>query len=189
MEKIKALLSNLTTNDLKEWAGAKIFNRGKSYIANVSGLSRTGDGALAAWVSGSDAYATTVGLDPDGDLEYLCTCPYDGGPCKHAVAVLLAAAEQVKGNREIPLLDEDDDLYLELFDATDDDDYEGDDDWQIEDEEPELPRKGAGATKRWSIKAGKILEKLSQEELVEMLIDLAGRYPEIERGGGRASLR
>ena len=182
MERVKTLLRNLTTDDLREWAGAKIFNRGKSYIGNVSGLSRTEDGALAAWVSGSDEYATTVGLDPDGDLEYLCTCPYDGGPCKHAVAVLLAAAEQVKRNREIPLLDEDDDLYLELFDDTDDDDYGGDDDWQDEDEEPEVPRKGAGATNRGSNKAGKIVEKLSKEELVEMLVDLSGRYPEIERG-------
>ena len=182
MERIKTLLRNLTTDDLRQWAGAKIFGRGKSYIGNVSGLSRTDDGALAAWVSGSDEYATTVGLDPDGDLEYLCTCPYDDGPCKHAVAVLLAAAEQVKLNGDIPLLDEDDDLYLELFDDKDDDDYGGDDDWQDEDEEPEVPRKGADVTNRVSSKAGKILEKLSKEDLVQMLIGFAGRYPEIELG-------
>lgn len=75
MQQIKALLSNLSTGDLKSWAGATVFSRGKSYIKNVDALSRTDDGALAAWVSGSKRYATSVGLDPDGELEYACTCP------------------------------------------------------------------------------------------------------------------
>ncbi|MRR06988.1 MAG: hypothetical protein EG828_08590 [Deltaproteobacteria bacterium] len=67
MEKISGLLRRLTYDDLRDWAGSKIFSRGKSYIRNVDGLSRMEDGTLAAWVSGSEEYATSVRLDPDGD--------------------------------------------------------------------------------------------------------------------------
>lgn len=81
MRRVEKMLKALTTEDLRQWAGTKIFNRGKSYLENVDGLCRTDDGALAAWVYGSDEYATSVGLDPDGELEYLCTCPYEDGPC------------------------------------------------------------------------------------------------------------
>ena len=189
MEEIKALLAKLTTDDLRAWAGAKIFSRGKSYIGNVDGLSRTDDGALAAWVSGSDAYATTVGLDPEGDLEYFCTCPYDDGPCKHAVAVILAAAEQVKRKRDIPLLEEDDDLYLALFEDSEDDfeddgydGYDDDDDWLYQDDEPEKPKKSAAAQKKANAQVAKILDGMSKEELAATLLDLTSRYPEVERG-------
>ena len=181
MELIKAFLAPLTTDDLRVWAGAKIFSRGKSYINNVDQLSRTDDGALAAWVSGSDEYATTVGVDPDGELEYLCTCPYDDGPCKHAVAVILAAAEYVKRKREIPLLDEDDDLYLALFDDEDDDYDEDDSDSLYQEAEHELPKKTA-AGRKGKAQVAKILDRMSKEELIVMLVDLTSRYPEIERG-------
>jgi uncharacterized Zn finger protein len=63
MKKISAILRNLTLDDLREWAGTKILSRGKSYVRNVKGLSRTKDGTLAAWVSGSEEYATSVHLD------------------------------------------------------------------------------------------------------------------------------
>ena len=193
MERVEKMLKSLTTEDLRQWAGTKIFNRGKSYLKNVDGLSRTDDGALAAWVYGSEEYATSVGLDPDGELEYVCTCPYEDGPCKHAVAVLLAAAEQVKRKEEIPLLEPDDELFLTLFDDSgddygdygddSDDDYdEGDyeDDW--DDEEYQPPRPKPAARKDAKKTVGKVLEKMGKQELIALLMDLAGRYPEIERG-------
>jgi uncharacterized Zn finger protein len=40
MNKISAVLWNLALDDLREWAGAKILSRGKSYVKNVKGLSR-----------------------------------------------------------------------------------------------------------------------------------------------------
>lgn len=197
MERVNAMLKSLTTEDLKRWAGTKIFNRGQSYIRNVDELSRTDDGALAAWVSGSDEYATSVGLDPEGELEYFCTCPYDEGPCKHAVAVLLAAAEEVKLKREIPLLDENDELFLTLFDDLDEDDDgdyydEDDDDYDYHDDDynegencPDLDepvqRNTVGQSKG-KVRVRKIVEGMSKEELAAVLVDLAGRYPEIERG-------
>jgi len=181
MDEVKALLRKLSIDDLRAWAGSKIFNRGKSYINKVDVLSRTDDGALAAWVSGSDEYATTVGIDPDGELEFYCTCPYDDGPCKHAVAVVLAAADYVKRNKNIPLLAEDDDLYRELFDDTDGINYE-DDDWQEEDEEPGLIREPTPGEKKRKTKVVSILETMNKDELIALVGDLTRRFPEIERG-------
>jgi uncharacterized Zn finger protein len=177
MKKISAILSNLTLDDLREWAGAKILSRGKSYVRNVKGLSRMEDGTLAAWVSGSEEYATSVSLDSDGDFDYFCSCPYDWGPCKHTVAVVLAAAEQVKQKKVIPLLAEDDDLFLALFDDSEDD-YEDDDEFQEEDEDPEF----TVALSTGKARLQKIFEGMDREELVALLMDLSGRYPEIERG-------
>jgi uncharacterized Zn finger protein len=179
MKKISAVLRNLTLDDLREWAGAKILSRGKSYVRNVKGLSRTEDGALAAWVSGSEEYATSVHLDQGGDFDYSCSCPYDWGPCKHTVAVVLAAAEHVKQKMAIPLLAEDDDLYHALFDDSDDD-YGDDDEWQGEDEEPDFT--AAPATGKGKARLRNIFEGMDREELVALLLDLCGRYPEIERG-------
>ena len=178
MKKISAVLRNLTLDDLREWAGAKILSRGKSYVRNVKGLSRTEDGTLAAWVSGSEEYATSVHLDQGCDFDYSCSCPYDWGPCKHTVAVVLAAAEHVKQKKTIPLLAEDDDLYHALFDDSDDDYL--DDEWQDEDEEPEFT--ATPATGKGKARLRKIFEGMDREELVALLLDLCGRYPEIERG-------
>jgi len=187
MEKLSGVLRKLTFDDLREWAGSKIFSRGKSYIRNVAGLSRMEDGTLAAWVSGSEEYATSVRLDPDGNIEYFCTCPYDWGPCKHAVAVVLAAAEQVKLKKDIPLLIEKDDLFLALFDDSDDgyevdDEYEDDGEWPDEDEVPEFTEKPVSEKMKGTTKLRKILEGMDKEELVSVLIYLTARYPEIERG-------
>ena len=179
MKKISALLRNLTLDDLREWAGAKILNRGKSYVRNVKGLSRMEDSTLAAWVSGSEEYATSVSLNSDGDFDYFCSCPYDWGPCKHTVAVVLATAEQVKQKKVIHLLAEDDELFQALFDDSEDD-YEDDDEFQEEDEDPKFSV--ALATGKGRARRQKIFEGMDREELVALLMDLSGRYPEIERG-------
>jgi len=140
MKLIRTMLKGLTHEDLRDWAGGEIFNRGEEYVDCVSQLSCTGDGTLVAWVSGSDEYATSVRRDEQGDFDFDCTCPYDDvGPCKHVVAVLLATAEQLKRYQEIPLLDPEDDLYLEMFDDLEEDidgadhESEEDDDLDLED--------------------------------------------------------
>jgi uncharacterized Zn finger protein len=170
------MLKGLTHEDLREWAGGKIYNRGKDYMASVSQLSHTEDGTLVAWVSGGDEYATSVRRDGKADFDFDCTCPYeDVGPCKHVVAVLLAAAEQLKQHREIPLLDPEDDLYLELFgDREDAGDWEEDEDLEPDDS-PRRPLKGRSPQIE-SLLAGK-----SREELQALLVDLALDYPEVAR--------
>jgi uncharacterized Zn finger protein len=185
---INTMLRKLTFDDLREWASGKIFERGKGYVKRVDRLSRTEDADLVAWVTGSDQYATSVRVDEEGDLESFCTCPYEWGPCKHAVAVVLAAAERVKKKAPIPSLDENDELSLALRGAADeeedgweDDEWENegweDDEW--EDNEPvQLPatrRSKAGA------RVASLLGEKSRDELLELLVDLAGRVPEVER--------
>lgn len=187
MQSTRTMLKGLTHEDLRQWAGSKIFNRGKDYVACVSELSRTEGGTLAAWVSGTDEYATTVRRDDEGDFEYGCTCPYDGGgPCKHVVAVLLAALEEVKRNREIPLLDPDDDLYLEAFDDLPEDDDWGDDDDDDEDDDDDDEDFDADDSPRTRVKGQaqqieSILAAKSRDELQTLLVSLAVDFPEVNR--------
>lgn len=171
MQSIKTMLEGLTVEDLREWAGSKIYNRGKEYLPCVSQLSRTEDGTLVAWVSGTDEYATSVRHEGDGEFGYDCTCPYDWGPCKHVVAVLLAASERLKRKEEIPLLDPADDLYLEAFEEDDDwieDDPGGDD-------SPARPPQGR------SPQLEALLAEKSQDELQALLAELAHDFPEVSR--------
>lgn len=173
MQSIKSMLQGLTHEDLREWAGYKIYNRGKNYVSLVFRLSRTEDGILAAWVSGSDDYASWVSHSGQGEFDHSCTCPYDGwGPCKHSVAVLLAAAEQLKQNKEIPLLEPDDNLYLKAFDEEDGclDEYDDDD---LED--LSSPESSVGRTPK--IKA--MLAEKTREELESLLVELAYDIPEV----------
>ncbi len=181
METISALLGNLTLEGLREWAGTKIFSRGQSYIRHVKELSRLEDGTLAAWVSGSEVYATSVCLNDEGDFDYFCTCPYDWGPCKHAVAVVLSAAEQVKRKKEIPLLKDGDDLYHALFDDSEDD-YADDDDWSDEGEESEFAPDTTKVRRPGNPRVQKILERMEKDKLITMILELTAHYPEIERG-------
>ncbi|WP_028318241.1 SWIM zinc finger family protein [Desulfobulbus elongatus] len=176
MKTLSALLSELTYDDLDQWAGEKIRARGKAYLGRVDGLHRTAKDELVAWVSGTEDYATLVHLDEGGEHDWFCTCPYDGGPCKHAVAVILAAVRQVRNKRDIPLLSEDDDLHLVLFSGQDDESAP-------EDEEPEYGRPEAGekGSKREHAKVRKLLADKSREELLDMVVRLAADFPAVER--------
>ena len=66
MKTIEIHLGKLTVDDLQEWAGEKILVRGKSYLRRVSDLSQTADGDLAAWVIGSERYATSAHVGSGG---------------------------------------------------------------------------------------------------------------------------
>jgi len=166
MQTLNALLGELTHDDLDQWAGEKIRARGKAYIDRVDGLCRTADGALAAWVSGTEDYATLVRFDEHGEHEWLCTCPYDDGPCKHAVAVVLAAIRQVKRKQSIPLLNEDDDLYLILC--------------QDQGIEPMQDAEEKGGNLE-NARVRKVLADKSREDLVDIVVRLAANFPAVER--------
>ncbi|MCB2184092.1 MAG: SWIM zinc finger family protein [Desulfobulbaceae bacterium] len=174
MNSINEYFTNLTWDDLRQWAGTKFLNRGKTYMKNVYDLARTESGGLIAWVSGSEDYATNVEVDEDGELDWFCTCPFDwGGPCKHSVALILKALELEKAGREIPLADKEEDLYLALLDDLDDDDDFWDDDEAEETANHDSIRKNHALPE--------ILQKKTKKELVDLLVDLAGRYPEVKR--------
>ena len=54
MKSINTHLRKLTFDDLDEWTGSTILNRGKNYVKYVDQLSRTQDNNLVAWVNGTD---------------------------------------------------------------------------------------------------------------------------------------
>jgi uncharacterized Zn finger protein len=172
---IDTILRKLDFDDLLYWAGEKMVNRAKSYVQHVDQLACTEDNTLVAWVTGTERYATSVRVDDDGSLHDFCTCPYSWGPCKHAVAVVLAAAERVKAKQAIPLLDEGSDLGQTLLDDAAETKWI-DDEQDVEDE-PERPPKGGKS----QAKLGKMLGHRSHDELLQLLIDLSARFPEVRQ--------
>ena len=174
MKSINTILRKMTFDDLHDWADETILSRGKGYVKRVDQLSRTENNALVAWVTGSKRYVTSVRVDEECDFEYFCSCPYSWGPCKHAVAVILAAAEHVKRKETIPLLGEDNDLYDALFGDSEEDEQWIDDEW--EDDEPayyRMPRRTKAQAE-----VVNILEDKSRNELLDLLVDLSNRFPE-----------
>ncbi|SMF53793.1 SWIM zinc finger family protein [Pseudogulbenkiania subflava] len=178
MKMIENNLDKLTVDDLQEWASEKIFERGKSYLRRVSGLSQAADGTLAAWVTGSERYATSVHIGAGGTLTSFCTCPYDWGlSCKHAVAVVLAAAEHVKQGKAIPVLDEASKLARSLADDEEDDGeayYEDDEDGV---DEPVTKHRRQKQPSFQELQ--NILQGWSKDKLVTWLAEQAGRDPEL----------
>lgn len=177
MKSIETTLRKLTFDELHDWAGEKILNRGKGYVKWVDQLSHTEDNTLVAWVTGSERYASWVSVEEGGDFEYFCTCPYNWGPCKHAVAVILTAVEYVKRRETIPLLDEDNDLREALYGDPEEDDEWLDDEWEddgsVHTSTP--PRTKAQA------KIAKILADKNRDELLDLLIDLSGRVADVRQ--------
>lgn len=95
--------ADLTWQDLEEWAGSRVVSRGKSYSKRVLNLRATPEGGLLATVVGTALYTTQVARDGADVLGSSCTCPYDWGPCMHAVAVILAALDALKRRRLLPV--------------------------------------------------------------------------------------
>ena len=174
MKTIHAMFKDLSFADLRDWAGSKIYNRGKEYMAQVSHLSCCEDGMLAAWVTGSDQYATTVRQHETQEFEYICTCPYDGwGPCKHVVALLLVAAERLRQNKEIPLLKSEDSLYEAVCLAGD---------WLDDEDEDQDPDEKTPTTSPQRFhRLEEFLSTKTRDGLQRLLLDLAEELPELAK--------
>jgi len=155
-------------NDLTEWAGSRIFGRGKNYHleGRVSDLAKTEEGALIAWVDGSERYMTKVILDEEGIPNSICTCPYEID-CKHGVAVVLEYLARVERNRRVPKAKKND-TRLGLFDEEDwDDEFDDNDDHALaEDGKKEIDT---------------FLKSKTKARLIELIKELAEQYPEIAR--------
>lgn len=163
----------LTWNDLTAWAGSKIVSRGKSYQRSgyVKDLACTTDGSLIAWVEGTERYATQVFFEDD-ELESDCTCPY-WDTCKHAVAVVVEYLEQLKKKAKIPKTTKKDrrvKLLKEFFD--DEPGFDEDDDF--DDFEDVDYQKHKEVDNRF---LDPFLKKHTKAQLVELIKELAGRYP------------
>lgn len=175
-ERFKAL----TWDELQEWAGGVIVPRGQRYqrSGQVHGLARTSSGGLVAWVLGSHRYATRVEME-DGELVAVCTCPYEG-VCKHAVAVVIECLEQVKRNRMIPTVFEQDQRF-QLLEHDGDEEEWGEDGATDEDFVPvperSMRKAGKAAPDAWL----SFLEQQTHSQLLEFLKDLAQRHPDIRK--------
>jgi uncharacterized Zn finger protein len=103
------LFKALTWDDLNNWAGTTIVERGKNYQHSryVNNLAFSPNGELLAWVDGRERYTTLVDIEDGPHLQAQCTCPYWSN-CKHAVAVVLEYLEQVRSHKEIPVASEQD---------------------------------------------------------------------------------
>jgi len=157
--------SDLTWNELEEWAGGKIVSRGRSYQqqGRVFDLAVTDDGSLIAWVKGTRRYSTRVTMDEDGLPDSTCTCPYELD-CKHGVAAVLEYLECLENSRPVPKVKQDDDRLRLLED--DDSDEEPDEDQGAM---PEDMRQGIDAFLKGKTKA----------QLIDLIHDLAAEYPEL----------
>ncbi len=96
-------IADLTTAQLRSLVGSTIFQRGESYYSSgaVEDIAYTDSLTLEATVGGSEFYGIIISLDGDG-VEAECDCPYDGGTCKHVVAVLLEAMSEGDSIRGYP---------------------------------------------------------------------------------------
>ena len=147
---------SLSWDDLEEWAGTRIVDRGERYQkqGRVSGLARTEDNCLLAWVEGSEKYATKVSIEKDGAIESTCTCPYTF-ECKHGVATVLEYIDQAKRNIPVPETGNKDER-LRLIDGDPDDDEP---DENIED----------------------YFKGRRKEDLIELIGEICIKYPEVDR--------
>jgi uncharacterized Zn finger protein len=154
---------DLTWDDIEAWVGGTIVSRGKNYQrqGRVADLAVTDDGSLIAWVDGSERYATRVTMDENGLPDSICTCPYERD-CKHGVAVVIEYLKQVEKNRLVPKARQDDDRLRLLAD-------EGrDDDANVLSEDIRQYIDG-------------FLQGKTKAQLIELIHELAGQYPEMAR--------
>jgi uncharacterized Zn finger protein len=171
------LFERLDWDDLEQWAGSKILSRGQGYQRSrrVKELVQTQTGALVAWVYGGQKYATEVDFE-DGELISVCTCPY-GDNCKHAVAVVLEYLDQLKKNREVPHIIEQDQRIELLQGFADEEDREVDDEEGEEADTIHLVSPKSGKSIPPNLKG--FLEEQTKEHLIALLKDLSERYPSV----------
>jgi uncharacterized Zn finger protein len=176
--------TDLTWEDLREWAGSRVVARGKSYRSAVEDLRLTADGRLLAWVDGSDRYATVVTIGKAGRLSSTCTCPY-AIACKHAVAMVLAYLDAVQAGQSIPGAAADDERLDRLANARDEDEVGAEPAPAL----PKRPRK-PGPSEDPDAAIHRYLEALAPAALLDFVRELAGDFPDVrQRIADRAELQ
>lgn len=168
MPKKKTLLDQLTElsrNDLVEWAGYKIVTRGENYQieGRVSDLVMADDSNLIASVEGTRQYITKVSMNRDELPESICTCPYYVD-CKHGVAVVLESLNRLELNKKIPMAEKEDHR-LDMIEN---------DEWDDEVEEEE--KRNSGIIQQ---DMDKFLKNQSKAQLIDLIRELAVTYPAI----------
>lgn len=150
--------------------------------------------AWLAWVIGTARYDTLVDVI-NGTPLATCSCPYDG-VCKHAVAVVLACQMPDARGHTLPTVSKNDRRFAVLEAAGEEwDDDDWDEDFDEDDDDLDDAVRGAAATQKsvgigpTVIPAGDtavaalrlFLEETSNDQLIDLLMDLAQRFPEVQR--------
>ena len=89
----------LNLKNFEEQIVSVILQRGVKYYKQgaVTRLEESGDNVWEADVEGSEIYSVEIKIKGGNQVnEYTCDCPYDGGVCKHVVAVLFAIRDEMK---------------------------------------------------------------------------------------------
>ena len=175
--------SELTWEDLEEWAGDRIVARGRSYARKgaVQELKRAEDGALIAWVLGSHRYATRVSVEGRKDLISGCTCPY-WTTCKHGVAVVVEYLEMAKTGTAVGRVEADDPRLEELDAITENSEEPLEFDVEELEEEPVETLSESFETRESgdsSLRA--YLQEHTRAELEALLLELAETHDEVRR--------
>jgi len=178
----------LTWEDLKSWAGSRSVTRGRAYQRRgaVEGLAISSDDALLADVQGTRRYFTTVWLQKGKrpGLRSRCSCPVGADGCKHAVAVVATYLQALADEADVPQADPDDPRWDRL--SRDPDEWPDDDlDEASELEEDEAAGR-ASPRRRGSAEVSdqQIREDLAarpHEQLVDLVMSLMGRFPELRQ--------
>ena len=83
-------------DDFEKVIGGRVLERGKKYFEDgaVDEPVELEPGLYEATVQGSEDYTVRVRATDDAITEYDCDCPYDGGICKHVVALIHQMREE-----------------------------------------------------------------------------------------------
>lgn len=93
-------MMNITLSNFESVIDHAVVKRGRKYWQHrlVQDLEEIEDGKWTAQVEGTQVYEVRISISDDMVTDYNCTCPYDLGPvCKHEVAMLYAIQERLSG--------------------------------------------------------------------------------------------
>ena len=93
-------MMNITLSKFESVIGHALVKRGRRYWQHglVQDLEEIEDGKWTARVEGTQVYEVRISISDNMVTDYNCACPYDLGPvCKHEVAMLYAIQERLNG--------------------------------------------------------------------------------------------
>lgn len=89
----------LKLSNFEKQVNGTILSSAKKYYQDgkIIDLEKSNDNFWRAEVTGTETYSVEVTLGKNNAIsDYSCNCPYDGGTCKHVVAVFFAIRDEIK---------------------------------------------------------------------------------------------
>jgi uncharacterized Zn finger protein len=152
-------MMNITLSNFESVIDHALVKRGRRYWQHglVQDLEEIEDGKWTAQVEGTQVYEVSISISDDAVTDYNCTCPYDLGPvCKHEVAMLYAIQERLNG--------------MATTDKGEQETTRG--------SRRRRAKTGKQKPKTVAKKVDEVLEKMSQEEIIDLVRSYALRNRE-----------